>query len=252
MSAWKKLWRNTWVKKISHAVLGQLPDVGAGGLQPLVMSLMGTPWMRSITITLGAAIVPVDLRHVEQVRAGEVALQLRGVGGLAHQIELVEDGLLVLVHHLERPQAPAFRPVAVGEPGERMQHLEIASDDGAHAGTQHLDHHLAPVLQPRGMHLRDRGGRERRLLELREHRGDAAAVGALDQWRAPSHPGNGGTRSCSLASSSAMSGGKQIAPRRERLAELDEDRAELLERQAQPLAAVGTAAALRTRSTGDR
>ena len=33
MSAWKKLWRNTWVKKISHAVLGQPRDVGAGGAQ---------------------------------------------------------------------------------------------------------------------------------------------------------------------------------------------------------------------------
>ena len=29
MSAWKKLWRNTCVKKIVHAVLGELLDVGA-------------------------------------------------------------------------------------------------------------------------------------------------------------------------------------------------------------------------------
>ena len=66
------------------------------------MSLMGTPWMRSITITFDAAVVPVDLGHVEQRRAREVALELRGVGGLAHQVELVENGLLVLAPPLRR------------------------------------------------------------------------------------------------------------------------------------------------------
>ena len=47
-----------------------------------------------------AAVVPVDLRHVQQRGAGEIALELRGVGGLAHQVELIEHGFLVLAHDL--------------------------------------------------------------------------------------------------------------------------------------------------------
>ncbi len=51
--------------------------------------------------------------------------------------------------------------------------------------------------------------------------------------------GNGGTRSCSFASSSATSVRQQVASGREHLAELHEDRPERLERAAQPLAARG-------------
>ena len=35
----------------AHAVLGELADVGAGGLADAGRSLIGTPWMRSITMT---------------------------------------------------------------------------------------------------------------------------------------------------------------------------------------------------------
>ncbi len=77
---------------------------------------------------LGAAVVPVDLRHVQQLRAGEVALQLRGIGRLAHEVELIEDGLLVLVDDLARPQAPRLRPITLREVCERVQHLQVALD----------------------------------------------------------------------------------------------------------------------------
>ena len=48
-------------------------------------------------------------------------------------------------------------------------------------------------------------------------------------------PGNGGTLSCSLRELIGDVVGQQVAPRRQRLAELDEDRAELLEREPQAL-----------------
>ena len=72
-------------------------------------SLIGTPWMRSMTMTSVRQQVPVHLRHVQQRGAGEIALQLRGVGRLAHQVQLIEDGLLVLAHHLDAAAAAVPR-----------------------------------------------------------------------------------------------------------------------------------------------
>ncbi len=48
--------------------------------------------------------VPVDLRHVQQRRTFEVALQLAGVGRLAQQVEFVVDGFFVVLHHVDRVQ----------------------------------------------------------------------------------------------------------------------------------------------------
>ena len=57
--------------------------------------------------------------------------------------------------------------------------------------------------------------------------------------RSTSANGNGDTSSWSLRSSAMMSGGHDVGPRREQLAELDERRPELVEHLAQPAAAVG-------------
>ena len=81
------------------------------------------------------------------------------------QIELIEDGLLVLAHDLERLEAPALGPPALGHAGDGVEHLDVERDHGLHAGAQHLDDDLATVGQLRGVHLRDRGGGERHLLE---------------------------------------------------------------------------------------
>ncbi len=59
---------------------------------------------------------------------------------------------------------------------------------------------------------------------------------------------NGGTRSCRRASSSAMSAGQQVAPGREHLAELDEDRAPAAPA---PRAGAGRAARRRRRPKRD-
>ena len=50
MSAWKKLWRNTCVKKISTPLRASL-RMSVPAARSRAMSLIGTPWMRSITIT---------------------------------------------------------------------------------------------------------------------------------------------------------------------------------------------------------
>jgi hypothetical protein len=65
MSAWKKLWRNTCVKKI-FTPFSASSGCWCPPARSFAMSLICTPWMRSITITFDAAPVPVDLGHIEQ------------------------------------------------------------------------------------------------------------------------------------------------------------------------------------------
>ncbi len=169
---------------------------------------------------------------------------MRGIAGLTHQVELVEDGLLVFTHHFDGSEALAAFPVVVREMGERVQHLEIARDHRVHAGPQDLDHHLACLraieadLGPElgGVHLRNRRGGQRLFLEHREHLLGGAAVGLLDDgardtavegWHAVLELGElvGDVR------------GQQVAARGQRLAELDEDGAQLLQCLAQPFGA---------------
>ena len=64
---------------------------------------------------VGPAIVPVDLGHVQQRRARKIALQLRGIAGLAQQIQFIENGLAVFAHQLDGPQRARLLPVLVGQ-----------------------------------------------------------------------------------------------------------------------------------------
>jgi hypothetical protein len=82
------------------AVARQLGDVDAGLAQAFIW-LIGTPCMRSITITW-ACTGPTPSRAPAPGQPGHVAAQLRGVGGLAHQVELVVQVDVELGHHLAR------------------------------------------------------------------------------------------------------------------------------------------------------
>ena len=126
----------------------------------------------------------------------------------------------------------------LGETRELVHHLEIARDDLFHPGAQHLDDHIGTVFQRRRVHLRDRGRRERLRFESREGFGDGSAERLLDD----------GARGLVVERRHAVLelgelhgdiGLEQVATRGERLPELDEDGAELLERQPQALSARG-------------
>ncbi len=221
-------------EKNLHAVFRELLDVGPGGAQRLHVADRRAE-DALLHQHLGPAVVPVDLGHVQHVRVFEVALELRRVCGLAHQVELVDDRVLVFVDDLERPQALAVFPVAVGEPGERAQHVEVALDLVLHARAQHLDDDLGAVHQLRRVHLRDRGGGERRYVEALEHIADRLVVGRLDDLdRLLGRERRHGVLQFRQLVGDV--GRQQVAARRDRLAELDEDRAEFLERQADALA----------------
>ena len=89
-----------------------------------------------------------------------------------------------------------------------------------------------PVRQPRRVHLRDRGGRERRAVELREHLLD----GPAERRRERGGRLLAGERRhlvLELRELGRDVGRQQIGAHGQRLAELHEDRAELLERLAQ-------------------
>ncbi len=179
---------------------------------------------------IAAAKIPVHLRHVEQIRAFEVAFQLRGVGGLAHQIDLVAQCLLELGDDGDGPQALRGRPIALGQAGDRIKHLDIGLDLAADVGPQHLDHDLLPVMQRRDMNLGHRGRRQRLAFEARVALGDAAAERLLDR------------RDCDLGRERRHVvlqlrelvgdlGRQEIAAHRKRLAEFHEQWPELLERE---------------------
>ena len=101
------------------------------------------------------------------------------------------------------------------------------------------------------MHLRNGGRGERRLLEAREHQRQRAAVGALDLLPRE-RAGKGRHAVLQLRELVGDVGRQQVAARGDRLAELHEDRAELFEREAQPLAAAHRPAALEPHPWGEK
>ena len=109
----------------------------------------------------------VDLGHVRErvaaVRARDRALVLR----LELVVELLGDPLAQL--RVDRLDVQAGR-----EPlDERQQQREVAQvgvDRLGDAGVLDLDRDRPPLVRHRAMDLADRGGRERLLLELGEHR----------------------------------------------------------------------------------
>ncbi|MCY1205597.1 hypothetical protein D9M72_171490 [compost metagenome] len=181
---------------------------------------------------LGAAPVPVDLGHVEQRRAVEVAAQLAGVGRLAQQVELVVDGLLVVVHHFYRAQAAGVGGHALGQAGEEEQPGEVLADDRPQVGADHLHHHFLAAFQLGSVDLGHRGRGQRLDVEAGEHLADPGAQLFLD-----TRDGllRGERRYLVLQAGQFIGdiGRHQVAASGEQLAELDEDRAEVFQRQAQ-------------------
>ena len=207
--------------------------------------------MRSITITFGPAEVPVHLGHVQQLGAGEVAPQLRGVGGLAHQVELVEDGLLVLAHDLDGTQPLAFARVVAGEPASAYSTSMSRSIISRMPGRSTLTTTSSPVRRRAACTCAIEAAASGVSSNSANTSLDRAAVGALgDRARL----GAGKRRHVVLQLRELVGdvGGQQVAARGQRLAELDEDRPQFLEREAQALAARIRRCGARTMSQGER
>ena len=183
-----------------------------------------------------AAIIPMHLGHAQQGGAGEIAPQLRAVGGLAHQVEFIVQIFVELGHHFARTQTLAVGPHALDQPGRGPHQGQILFDDRLHAGAQHLDRDLAPVFECGQMHLGDRG------------RGDRIARKTREQFfgRRAQRPRDFTCRERGIEGRHTILqprefigdvGRQQIAAGGQHLAELDEDGPEPFQRQAQAFAA---------------
>jgi hypothetical protein len=162
MSAWKKLSRNTCVKKI-------FTPRSASSLMstPAAFSAVDIGYRDAVDALhhehVASRVVPVHLGHVEQVRVEEVAPQLRGVGGLALQVELVEHGLLV-TRVSPRPGAGAARldgSARASAPACRAGGGPRRIVRSTMPGRITFTTTLAAIEQRGGVHLRDRGRGER-------------------------------------------------------------------------------------------
>ena len=100
--------------------------------------------------------------------------------------------LLELRDDLDGMQPLRLGPVALGEPRDRVQHLDVALDQRRDVRPQDLHDDGLCRREARRVHLRDRGGRERLAVELREHLLDGPAEGAVSAAAACS-AANGGT-----------------------------------------------------------
>ena len=98
----------------------------------------------------------------------------------------------------------------------------------AHAGAQHLDHHFAAVAQARRVHLRDRGGRQRLLVEAARTVRSSGRPKLRSMAGARQRAGKRRHLVLQLRQLVGDVGRQQVAARGQRLAELHEDRPQLL------------------------
>src|SRR5262249_12226506 len=117
-------------------------------------------------------------------------------------------------------------------PRHRDEDGRVALDLLVHAGTEHLDRDLRPVLQAPAMHLRHRRRRDRRLLERGEVLLEPPAQLGLDDL---AHAGEGEGRHPVLELAQLVDhlGVEQVGSRRQHLPELHEAGAERGEQAAQ-------------------
>ena len=177
---------------------------------------------------VAAAVVPVHLRDAQQRGALEVALELIGVGRLAHQVQLVVQVVVELVDHFHGAQPPGVGRQAHGQRGAGAQQAQVVLDHVQHARAQHLHGHLGAVVQAGTVNLGDGG------------RGDGLAAelgkGLLQPHLQPALDLGYGLigrerRNPVLQQGQFVGdvGRQQVAPGGQHLAELHEDRPQALE-----------------------
>ena len=168
-------------EKDLHAPGGQLRNVHAGVLERLHVPDGGAVYALHDQ-HVRSTVVPVHGRHVDDVGAGKAALQARGVGPLAGQVQFVAERALIFLDDFDQAQAVGGRPPCAGQPRHAVEQLHVAADARADARAQQLDHDFLAVRQARGMDLRNRGGRQRFRLEFGEYFFHRTSVEAAQQF----------------------------------------------------------------------
>ncbi len=104
-------------------------------------------------------------------------MQLGRVCAFSHQIEFVDDGLLVFTDDLEWSQSFAVLPVSVSKACDRVQHVEIPVDQFADARSQHFDDDFRSVVECRSVYLCDRCRGKGLVVEAGEHLSYRSSIG---------------------------------------------------------------------------
>ena len=136
--------------------------------------------------------VPVDGGRAIVGIVGEVLVQLLGRRRLHAQIHLDPHHLGEGVDQLDGLQPAKARLGALDQLGHPVEEVEVALEGLLDAGPQHLDRDVAAVGGDGEMHLGDRGGGDRHVVEAGEQLG-RRAVRARARWcAAPRRPENAG------------------------------------------------------------
>lgn len=153
------------------------------------------------------------------------------------EVEFVADGRGQLGRHLARLVAAQRGPAVLQHAGQVGEQPQVGVDARAQPRALHLHHHAAArcgaVGEAGAVHLRDRGGRERRAVEVLEHRAERRAQVVLD-LRGDGVPWHGRGLAVQPGQLLRPFGRQQVGARGQDLAELHERRSELLDGLARP------------------
>ena len=157
----------------------------------------------------------------------ELAHHLR-VARFDRVIELLAQALGEPLGQVRGPHPPPHAARGVESAGEREDDVEVALDQLFDARALDLHDHLRPAVQPRAVHLADRGGSERHRVEPRKN-----LLWGSAELRAQQPPDRGLIGGCdTILKYRQLLGGtfsQQVRARRERLPELHEHPAGLLQ-----------------------
>ena len=88
----------------------------------------------------------MNLRNIQFPVGQGVTPQGRGIGALAQQIKLIDNGALKFLDHLERAQAFAVGTESQ-QAGQQLHHAQIFADGALDAGPNHLNDHFLAIKQ---------------------------------------------------------------------------------------------------------
>ncbi len=191
--------------------------------------------------TLGGAI-PVDGGRAIARIVAEILAQLLGRGGFHTKVHLDAHYVGEGADRLDRLQPAKARLRALDQFSHPVEEIEIALERRLDARSQHLDSDVTAVGRNGEMDLCDRGGGDRLIVETREQGVDRLAELALDRGaRLASRKGRQMVLQPRQVGRDPFA--QEIGAGRQRLAELDEARAHVLQRRRQPLARAAFVAA---------
>ncbi len=175
-----------------------------------------------------ARVRPEDAGYRHRFGVGEFARETLGVTAFQRIVQLSEDGAGELVHHADRIHEEPVAEMLLQQFGDLVEEIDVPLDLAGGLGTLHLHGYVHPSGKDGAVHLPDGGGREGNRIE-----GDKEAFGGEAEVLLDHAAGLLAGKRGHLVLEAHQLGhdlvGQQVGTRAEKLPELDEGRAELLE-----------------------